>query len=128
MPQVIKFHIQKREQPSLTDPTATMRFVTARGRGDNPSNCCQENRHETSVFIVPFFLVTLTLQKVDVKKAACLSQEEFFGYPPIGHQKAPSERKETGQKRGIKDQAQDFDQKGAASNRIEEFRYGFCSG
>jgi hypothetical protein len=125
MPQVIKFHIQKRWQPSLTDPTATMRFVTARGRADNPSNCCQENRHENR----PVLLVTLTPQKVDVKKPASLSsEEEFFGYPPIGHQKAPSERKETGQKRGIKDQAQDFDQKGAASNRIEEFRYGFCSG
>jgi hypothetical protein len=74
-----------------------------------------------------FFFVTLTPQKVDVKKAASLFEEEFFGCPSIGHQKASSERKETGQKRGIKDQAQDFDQKGAASNRIEESRYGFCS-
>jgi hypothetical protein len=54
-------------------------------------------------------------------------EEAFFGCPSIGYQKASSERKETGKKRGIKNQTEDFDQKGTASNRVEKTRYCFRS-
>ncbi len=54
-------------------------------------------------------------------------EEELFGCPSIGYQKASSERKATGEKRGIKDQTEDFDQKGTAGNRVEKSRYNFRS-
>jgi hypothetical protein len=54
-------------------------------------------------------------------------EEAFFGCPSIGYQKASSERKETGKKRGIKDQTEDFDQKGTAGNRVEKPRDCFRS-
>jgi hypothetical protein len=64
-------------------------------------------------------LLTLTTRRADVRTAALKSKEEFFGYPPIGYQKASSERKKTRNKCGIKDQTEDVDQKGKAGNRVE---------
>ena len=64
---------------------------------------------------------TLTSSELDVRKAAFISGG-LFGTPSIGHQTAPPERKETGKKRGIEDQAKNFDQKGTAGDRIEKSR------
>ncbi len=54
-------------------------------------------------------------------------EEELFGYPSISHKAASPERKKTGKKHGIENQAEDLDQKGAAGNRVEQSGYRFRS-
>jgi hypothetical protein len=73
------------------------------------------------------FFLTLTTHRADVKTAALKFEEEFFGCPSIGYQKASSERKKARNKRGIQDQTEDVDQKGKAGNRVEKPRYCFRS-
>jgi hypothetical protein len=46
--------------------------------------------------------------------------EELFGCPYIGNQTASSKRKTSREEHGVKDQTEDLDQKGAASDRVEK--------
>src|SRR5262245_31846116 len=78
-------------------------------------------RSATSTFLRCRFSVRLTRSKPDVRKFHSF-EGGFLGTPSISYQTSPAERKKTGKKRGIKNEAKNFNQKSTPSDRIEKSR------